>query len=330
MKVTYFYRKKRNNNYSIEELFKTVSDTLSNRIDYNNVYAEKNSKGIINRLLIMLQFFRRQGDINHVTGDIHFATLLLKRSKTILTICDVKPLDEKRGLRRKLIWLFWFYLPVKRVKFVTVISKFTKMQLLRHVKMDPNKIKVIYCCIPFMGENYYNLPNSEERVLLHIGTRSNKNLENLIPAIKGIKCKLLVIGKLEPAQKQMLKDCHVEYENRWDLSREEIYQCYLMSDIVCFISRYEGFGMPIIEANAVGKPVITSNLGAMREIAGNAAILVNPYDIKDIRGAILDLLNNEELRSRLIKNGYENAKKFEPEKVADQYYELYRAVATGG
>ncbi|MCB0583153.1 MAG: glycosyltransferase, partial [Phaeodactylibacter sp.] len=92
-------------------------------------------------------------------------------------------------------------------------------------------------------------------------------------------------------------------------------------------SEYEGFGMPILEAQATGRPVITSNICSMPEVAGRGAALVNPYDPAAKRAAIEQIIRNAGYREELIQEGRENVKRFNLEKIAGQYLELYREIA---
>ena len=112
------------------------------------------------------------------------------------------------------------------------------------------------------------------------------------------------------------------------LTDEELVQAYRSCDMVVFASLYEGFGLPILEAQAMGRPVITSNFGAMREAAGDGALLVDPYSVEAIREAVLRIKREPALREDLIAKGRENAERFRAEAVAARYAELYRNVAT--
>ena len=107
------------------------------------------------------------------------------------------------------------------------------------------------------------------------------------------------------------------------MGNKEVFEHYVNCDIVCFPSLYEGFGMPIIEAQKVGRVVITSNLQPMCDVAGKGAILVNPYDYLDIRKAIIQVTQNAELRNRLIELGIKNTEKYSPETIADLYKQIY-------
>ena len=89
---------------------------------------------------------------------------------------------------------------------------------------------------------------------------------------------------------------------------------------------YEGFGVPILEANALGRPVITSTTTAMPEVAGEGAVLVDPYKPEEIRQAVQRLIEDDAFRMDLVKKGYQNVQRFKPEMVAAKYEELYKRV----
>ena len=116
-----------------------------------------------------------------------------------------------------------------------------------------------------------------------------------------------------------LNENNIDYANFTYLSDEEVFEQYKECDMLSFVSTYEGFGMPIVEANTVGRPVITSNLLSMPEVAGDAALIVNPYNIDEIRNGILKIINDDIYRNNLIHNGYENVKRFNLNDIAEQY-----------
>ena len=82
--------------------------------------------------------------------------------------------------------------------------------------------------------------------------------------------------------------------------------------------------MPIAEGNATGRVVVTSNTSSMPEIAANAAEIVNTFDVESIRNGFLKVINDDVHREQLIKNGFENVKRFDRQKIANEYFDLYR------
>lgn len=105
---------------------------------------------------------------------------------------------------------------------------------------------------------------------------------------------------------------------------DNLYDWLGCSDALVYASLYEGFGIPILEAFASGVPVITSNCTSMPEVAGDAAILVNPYDEQSIAEAIVDICNDNVLRQRLIRSGLERNQQFNWAKTAAQTLGAYR------
>lgn len=323
IKVVYFYRKPLVDYFSIEEVFKNIRENLPRDIEDSEYQMPRTSTGLVNRIINVLHSAVNQREINHITGDVHYIALLLKKNKTLLTIHDLGILDKGSRLKKAVIKFFWFTMPARRVKYVTVISEFTKQKLLEHVSINPEKVKVIYDGIsPLIKYTPYTF-NKEKPNILQLGTAHNKNLERIIEAVKGLNIKLTILGNIREHQLPLLEKADIDYDNVYNLSYKEVIEQYKKADLVTFVSEYEGFGLPIIEANGVGRPVIAGNNTSMPEIAGDAALMVNSSNVMEIRNAITTLISDSRLREDLINKGKENVKRFDLKRISQQFADLY-------
>ena len=326
MKVVQVMRKPNGIVFSIEQLFEELRKELPTDIaveTYTNPYS---SRGIVRRLAAMLRVVWHQGDVNHITGDVHFLSIFLRRNKTILTVHDCVTLERLSGWEYNLVRFFWYWLPAKRSKIVTVISDSTKQQLLRHLGRGDWNIKVIPDFVSPDFEYSKKKFNSVCPVILQVGTTANKNIERVATALSGIKCKLVIIGRLLPDQVVALRESKIDYENAYGVARNVLIEYYRSCDIVMFASLYEGFGLPILEAQAVGRTVITSNLFSMPEVAGEGGCYVDPYNVGAIRTAVDKIIADETYRKELVMSGLINVEKYQITSIAYQYAELYRRV----
>lgn len=327
MKVVFYQRKPRpNKNFSIEILFDRIRSQLPKEIVTVTEISKYYSKGLIKRIYITMDAAFKQGDVNHVTGDVNFLTIFLKKKKTVLTVLDLGLLNHSNPLARKILKIFWIQLPVKRAGYVTTISAATKTELLKHVNVSENKVRVMYIPVADLMEYKPKPFNESKPVILQIGTKDNKNLIRLTSALKGISCHLSIVGELNEQQLNALASSGVEYTNVVNISNEELKEQYEKSDLLAFVSTYEGFGMPIVEAQIVGRPVITSNLLSMPEVANDGALLVDPYNVEEIRTGIQKIINDSNYREDLIENGKSNAKRFSVDTITKQYELLYREI----
>lgn len=331
MKVNLFFRKHTSGFRSIEELFGIVISRLNN-VECNIVEVPEKKisfRGIYRNQLFA---FRNRGDVNHITGDIHYIALMTGR-KTVLTIHDANSVIAGKWYKKIIVLLFWFWLPALLVKRITTISEKSRRELEKFIPFAKHKISVI--------PNPYNpkllkgnpeqdedkITNTAKPIILHLGTKSNKNLERTIEALAGLPYKLYVIGKLSDHQVELLAKHHIDFRSYFNLPYSEVALLYHQCTAVCFASLYEGFGMPIIEAQLVGKPVVTSNVDPMPWVAGeNGACLIDPFDINSIRKGLIKVIENESYRKGLIKNGLENVQRFDPVKIAKMYEKVYREV----
>ena len=328
MKVAFIQRKPHPGNHSLEELFRSVREHLPNDCRAELMVSPLLSLGILSRIKMGLYFRKRQQDVNHVTGDIHFVTLFLNKRRTLLTIHDCDKVMKSSGIRRFLLWLFWFKLPLTRVSLVTAISQQTKNDLLQLVSIPQQRIRVIPNCISTIFTYSPGTFRNDCPRLLVIGTKENKNLIRLFRALENLTCELTIIGRLSGLQQKELTLRNIHYRNHYGISHQQILEEYRRTDIVVLVSTREGFGLPISEAQAVGRPVVCSDIEPHRSVAGQAAKLVDPFNIASIRAGIEEVITLESQRERMVADGLENAKRFSAADVALQYYNMYREISS--
>ncbi|MGI4805955.1 MAG: glycosyltransferase family 4 protein [Janthinobacterium lividum] len=323
--VILVYRKQFPHTFSIEFIFDKIKNSLQSTLIIKKYILPRYSNSSFNRLINFIAILFLPGKIIHVTGDVHYAILGAWFKLRVLTIHDLAFMHQNKGTKRSILKWVYIILPVKFAHRVTVVSEATKTDLLKYVSVDPQKIQVIP---DFISEIFQPISdkkfNKIQPKILQIGTAFNKNIERLAEAIDNINCELIIVGNLDQSQVTILQKFKINYTNKVNLSEQELLLEYKKADLLVFISTIEGFGMPILEAQACGLPVVTSNCSSMPEVAGDAAMLVDPFDIQDIKDGISALINNEKLREEVVKKGFENVKRFSKEKVVAQYNLLYQ------
>lgn len=274
----------------------------------------KNVKFVLNVLK------KNDYDVIHITGTEHYLLPFLKRYTTVVTVHDLGFYTNfKKGLKQYFKYLLWIRtLPM--ASYVTFISNKSKEEAEKFVKFGKGQVSVVYDPV---DDDYIYTPkdiNCTYPRILHIGTNMHKNLPRAITALSEFPCKLVIIGKINKSILDLLEDNNIDFENKYDLTDVEILDEYKRADLVSFPSLHEGFGMPIIEGQSIGRPVLTSNVTPMKEIAGNGAVLVNPEDVIDIRNGYVKLLANSDM---YIRKGLQNVKRFRLKKIVDQYLVIY-------
>ncbi len=151
------------------------------------------------------------------------------------------------------------------------------------------------------------------KYILYLGSgHKRKNIDGLKKAFKILKEKykisheLLIFG--------LRKSKYVDENKKWELLKN--------ADVFVYPSFYEGFGLPVLEAQVVGTPVVASNTSSLPEILGNSALLVNPKSPDEIAEAIYKVIKDQELKKDLIKKGYENIKRFSWQNCANETFNV--------
>ncbi len=285
------------------------------------------TRGIFSILFNLLYLSRFRKGLFHITGDVHYAILALPKDRTILTIHDLVFLHTYSGLRRALLKWIFLDLPVKKAKYITTISEKSKQEILDYTNCDSKKILVIPNPVdPIFGSSTPQ-PSADKlnpSTILFLGTKPNKNLELTMAALFGLDIHLRIIGELSRKQKEMLAKFKINYSIVFSISPEQLVDEYRNAKVILFPSTYEGFGLPVIEGFQAERPVITSNISPMKDVAGDAALLVDPYSIASIRQGVISILEGSQLQLELVEEGKKAVKNYQPEFIAGQYQELWK------
>ena len=329
--ITWLFRKKRAlGNFSIEQSFQEVANAWPESSKPIWIEATQFSEGWLNRWNIIRQTRALETDILHITGDIHFAALAWpkwrrNRPQVVLTIHDIGFIHDHTGWKRWLMKKIWITWPLRCVDQSDHRFGSDQRGVLRRLHgSTPRSITVIPTVVPQHFKPRKAEPNNPKPIALHIGVAENKNLCRHAEALRSLDIHLRIIGEPSDADHSMLKQLGVEYSTQSKLTDAEMQEAYATSDFLLFASTLEGFGMPILEAQMVGLPVITSHIAPMNEVAGVGALLCDPLDSKAIRGCIERVTSNAQLRTRLIQKGTANCRRFSPEESARMMHQLYK------
>ena len=244
----------------------------------------------------------------------------------------------------------YFWLMYQGAKYfsrkIITVSEFSKRELCTLYKIPGEKIHVIYEALPLLPNPTIDvLPAVLQKFAIrnayffYIGnTRPRKNLDRLLLAFKEFlqqtneSYQLVVAGKIDTRflnLKTMIEETGLGGKVILTdfVTQEEKVLLYKGAMALVFPSLYEGFGLPVLEAQSLGIPVLTSNTSSLPEIAGEGAIYVDPYSIEDIAKGMKRLTVDKELRTKLIQAGFENVKRFSWAKAAWQLQEIFLTVA---
>lgn len=273
-----------------------------------------------------------------------------KKGKCVVTFHDVIALvlPETFPLKYRLVFQVGFSAIRRQADMVIVPSESAREDVVRYLKVDQGRIVIIpYGCeerFRPVGDperfeavrRKYGLP---ERYVLFVGVlQPRKNVATLLRAFSllvveklGQDLKLVVAGEsgwgLTEIRKMVgslgLQD-HVVFAG--SIEDEDLPDLYRGAHLFVYPSLYEGFGLPILEAMACGIPVITSNISSMPEVAGDAAVLVDPRDPEGLASAMASVLTDEALREKLRQKGIARARGFSWDAVARKTLEVYTSL----
>ena len=327
-RVVWIMRKPRSlGNFSIETSYRTMLNAWpENRTKPHMYTASRFTSGILQRVAVWREVRSLTFPLIHITGDIHFAAIGLSHKPVVLTIHDLGMLDEGNRIKRMLKRMFWLNLPLRSCDHLIAVSHRTKEDIHRRSGYPLDNITVIPSVISPTFQRRSAQPNQPKPQILHIGLAENKNLSGHAEALSGLDVHLRIIGEPSQDQHSMLHSHGIEYSTASKLSEAEMQAEYAQSELLLFCSTLEGYGMPIIEAQTIGVPVVTSNRSPMKETGGSGAILADPENPASIRKAVLAVLQSDKTKTSLIAMGVKNAAACSALRSAELHIELYDAL----
>jgi len=232
----------------------------------------------------------------------------------IVTIHDMSYKVNPGWFSRSFYLWYNFLIPhiAKRCLRLFTVSNSSKKDIVKYLNIKQDKVTVIY------NSSNLNTNNNFEQIvagryLLSVSSLDpRKNLNNLLKAYKDVdeNVKLFIVG-LKKDNFQLddtLVSERVVIRNY--VSDDELASLMRYSEAFIYLSFYEGFGLPPLEAMSLGCPVIVSDISAHREVCGDAALYADPYNVEDIKEKIINLLTSNKLKTELILAGKENLKRF--------------------
>lgn len=240
-----------------------------------------------------------------------------------------------------------------KARMIITISQYSKQDIVSNFGIPEQKIRVIY---EAADEKYFRKHTSEqiehvrskyglpEGFLLYVGgIDPRKNISNMLKAYAALlhedsfRMPLILVGDIAkekeyPSVMQTIKDLRLEGRVKMlgYTPDAELPLIYAASQMLLFPSLYEGFGLPVLQAMAAGTPVVTTRHSSIPEVAGTAALYIEPADPSSIAHGVRSLLNDSNLRNEYIIRGREQARKFSWEEAAGETVRVYLEALHGG
>ena len=224
---------------------------------------------------------------------------------------------------------------LKKARAIIAVSKSTKNDLINYCNIKSENIHIVHNAVspvfrPLLNKlalrEFLKLPLNEVCLVLITGTQMYKNHLNSIRAIRVLEStlnkpvQLVWLGGLHYSQDSItelpLSELSLPPILMGHITQEELVMLYNAVDCLLFPSWYEGFGWPPLEAMSCGLPVITSTRSSLPEVVGDAALLVDPADVKGLAEALKLMIENVDIRQEYIDRGFENIKRFSYDKFA--------------
>ncbi|HPP66847.1 MAG TPA: glycosyltransferase family 1 protein [bacterium] len=310
-------------------------------------HIERVSVSPLKRLVFDISFKAKYLGLDMLHTQYHLP--FFTRIPSVITLHDVSYLrhPEFFPVRERLKMRMFMPVSIKKAKKIITVSHFSKNEILKFHPSAKYKLTTVYYGV---SENFKPLDNvnieatlnkygiARPYILAVSNIQPRKNLNGLLKAFvtlcqqqKDFPCRLVIAGRklwlyneifseirrFPVADKIILTDY---------LKNDELSCLYNGAEMSVYISFYEGFGLPALEAMACGCPVIVSDNSSLPEIVGDAGMLVDPYNVNELASVIKNLFYDKTLRGKLKQKGIEQAKKFSWRKCATETVEIYKQV----
>ena len=299
----------------------------TNNICRKNIYIPTEYiKKIRTKYLKILRYFNPtiESSDKFIFHSSYYRICKNKNAINITTVHDFTyEFFNKNYIKRK-IHQYQKFNAIKKADIIVCISQNTKKDLLHFLPdIDDNKIKVIYNGVN--EEFYYKGDKTYDNFVLFVGQRKGyKNFNTCIKPIADEGYTLYIVGggKLTSKEKEKLENLKCNYKTFENISNEELNLLYNKAYCLVYPSLYEGFGLPVVEAQKAGCPVIAVNSSSIPEVIGDTRMLVEQATLKSITAKLKEL-KNPAFRDEIIKKGIETAKLFSWTKMTQEYIKLY-------
>lgn len=288
-------------------------------------------------------------DVIYSLGNYSPVLLFLSKIKMItrMAALDHYHYPKNYSLLGRLALKYLTPLSLKVSDKIVAISKYCKTDISKVLKIDPEKISVIYLScnrelfhpisdggLKERVRNRYNMPH--DYILSTAAVHAHKNLDNLIRAYSILKSEykigsqLVLVGPKGRVYKEidsLIKKLKLQSDVKlagW-IPNDEMPVIYANAKVFVFPSKFEGFGAPPLEAQAVGIPVVSTDKTAIKEVVDNSVIIFDPDDPKDMAEKIYIMLNDDDIQREYIEKGFKNIERFSYRKHAEELINLFNS-----